>query len=32
MAEDTLYDTDIVAWAEQQVAELRRLARQRPLT
>jgi hypothetical protein len=30
MAEDTLYDTDIVAWAEQQVAELRRLAKAAP--
>lgn len=26
MAGDSLYDTDILAWAEQQVAELRRLA------
>jgi hypothetical protein len=30
MAEGTLYDTDIVAWAEQQVAELRRLAQAAP--
>ena len=30
MADGTLYETDIVAWAEQQVAELRRLAEAAP--